>query len=297
MPSPKVSCIMLVNGRERMVERAIKAFEARTYENAELIVYGSTAPSIGLSHHYRADFPIYRFWNTRLFEVSTRPSTIGELRNEANEFATGEIILHMDSDDWSAPQRIETQVQQLISSGVDCVGFNEVLFWREPELEFDKRFGDDGFGEVTEDENSISIECGPLVEVPGSAWRYHNRNPDYGIGGSLCYWRTAWQRTPFEAMPNAKGSTGEDNRFLQQVSSKGYLGFSMVSCGRERFRNAEIEMDVDKVTNTPLLICSVHGGNTATGYADIEANSHTIRPTWFRAAGWDSYCAEAMRLG
>lgn len=293
MPSPKVSCIMLVNGRERMVERAIKAFEARTYENAELIVFETgAAPLVDLAAHYGLSAGYTWYYDSGL-----QSSTIGEIRNEANEFATGEIILHMDSDDWSAPQRIETQVQQLISSGVDCVGFNEVLFWREPELEFDKRFGDDGFGEVTEDENSISIECGPLVEVPGSAWRYHNRNPDYGIGGSLCYWRTAWQRTPFEAMPNAKGSTGEDNRFLQQVSSKGYLGFSMVSCGRERFRNAEIEMDVDKVTNTPLLICSVHGGNTATGYADIEANSHTIRPTWFRAAGWDSYCAEAMRLG
>ena len=63
----------------------------------------------------------------------------------------------------------------LQSSGADCVGYREMLFWKQPD---------------------------------GEAWLYSNRDPRYCLGTSLCYWRKTWERKPFEAT-----SQGDDHLF------------------------------------------------------------------------------------
>jgi hypothetical protein len=113
--------------------------------------------------------------------------TIGELRNHAIQAAVEnwkpvdgpDIIIHWDSDDFSHPNRIAEQVQLLQSSGSDCVGYREMLFWRE-------------------------------TWHGGQAWLYTNANPHYALGTSLAYKREVWERKPFEAT-----SHGEDERFLR----------------------------------------------------------------------------------
>jgi glycosyltransferase involved in cell wall biosynthesis len=93
---------MLVCGRPEMTARAVRSFEAQSYEQKELI-------------H---------------FENSGERS-IGLLRNQANALATGDIICHFDSDDISHPNRIAEQVALLQLSGADAVGYGDMLFWRE----------------------------------------------------------------------------------------------------------------------------------------------------------------------
>ena len=44
---------------------------------------------------------------------------VGRKRNVACQLARGEIIIHWDDDDWSAPWRLRYQVEQLCSAGAD----------------------------------------------------------------------------------------------------------------------------------------------------------------------------------
>jgi hypothetical protein len=101
--------------------------------------------------------------------------TIGWLRNRANEIASRlnpDIIAHMDSDDWSHQRRLEEQVALLQSSGAECVGYREVLFW-------DTR--------------------------PGAfcAWVYANHDARYGVDASRMMWREAWEKAPYDDAPYA----------------------------------------------------------------------------------------------
>jgi glycosyltransferase involved in cell wall biosynthesis len=97
---------MLVCGRPEMTARAVRSYEAQSYQNKELIFF----ENLGLE-------------------------TIGALRNKANALATGEIICHFDTDDTSHPNRISEQVALLTASDADAVGYSEMLFWRTPQAE------------------------------------------------------------------------------------------------------------------------------------------------------------------
>ena len=49
-------------------------------------------------------------------------NTIGKKRNKANELATGEIIVHMDDDDYYPPDSIINRVRALLTYSKQCVG-------------------------------------------------------------------------------------------------------------------------------------------------------------------------------
>jgi hypothetical protein len=92
-------------------------------------------------------------------------------------------VCHWDDDDWSHPNRIAEQVALLQATEADCVGYNEMLFWRER-----------------------------APERPGESWLYSNQNPRYALGTSLCYWRLAWEARPFQDINH-----GEDTEWLKGV--------------------------------------------------------------------------------
>ena len=48
----------------------------------------------------------------------------------AREGHAADILVHLDDDDYSHPNRIAEQVVLLQSSGADCVGYREMLFWQ-----------------------------------------------------------------------------------------------------------------------------------------------------------------------
>ncbi len=167
MSDPLVSCIMLSSGPERsgMLARAKRSYDAQTYPNRNLVLgcYPKTA-------------------------------TIGEMRNCANAASPGSILCHWDDDDYSHPDRIYEQVALLQSSGADCVGYNECLFW-------DMRKG---------------------VSRPlGQAWLYGNSDPRYCLGSSMMYWRKTWERVKFDDV-----SHGEDERFRAKIKSVGLSSLS-----------------------------------------------------------------------
>lgn len=146
MTQPTVACIMLANGRPEMVARAWKSYRAQTYAERVLLQFDND----GIR-------------------------SIGALRNEANSKTNCDIIVNWDSDDWSHPNRIAEQVALLQSSGAECVGYNEMLFWKELDVS----------------------RTGAHHDKWSGAWLYRAAIPAYAIGTSMCYWRETWERNSF----------------------------------------------------------------------------------------------------
>lgn len=151
--NPLVSCIMPSIPRPLALQpTAYQCWLRQDYPNRELIVV-----SEGLPGQVRS--PLDR----RVRHVQVAPSlTTGERRNLACEAAAGEIIIHWDDDDWSAPDRITAQMEHLNSSGADVAGHRGMFFT-------------DGI----------------------DAWLFHgpfNAN----LGTSLIYRREWWEHHPFQ---------------------------------------------------------------------------------------------------
>ena len=261
--------ILLTADRPEFTRQAVECFRAQTYSNKRLLVWDSSAkpPEIDYAGLPEDEYYI-RDWN---------PLVIGQLRNKANEYAVSgeafapvDILIHLDSDDWSHPNRIAEQVALLQSSGADVVGYNEMLFWREPHSEL----------------NVLENNPHKFEELfPGEAWLYSNKDRRYPPGSSLCYWRKTWEAKPFAAT-----SIGEDEKFC-----RGLKVFS-VSCLPQR-TSPLIGMPEPPAGNDPRMIARIHPGNTSTAYSPskMEAEARKKDGMWKRVPMWDSFCAETMR--
>lgn len=161
---PLVSAIMPTRNRPQFAREAVELFRAQTYLNKELVILDDAeAPSF--SGGVVGEGIVYERLRGKL--------TVGEKRNIACSRARGEIIIHLDDDDFSAPGRFEDQVSRLLESGQDLTGYTEMLFW-------------DG----------------------AKWWLYRATSGKYILGTSFCYLKSSWQRHPFGA-----NKIGEDLGF------------------------------------------------------------------------------------
>ena len=175
---PLVCAVMLVDGRPEMVRRAVASFHAQTYPRKRLMGLDTGAePQRGIEETERNVF--------RISAPQFRGQTIGQLRNEANKWASWssarEVMVHWDSDDWSHPNRIEEQVNLLQCTDAQAVGYSDMLFWHQ---------------------------------TLKQAWVYDNQTPGYCLGTSLCYYRHTWEKKPFEHT-----SQGEDARWCMGLKT------------------------------------------------------------------------------
>jgi hypothetical protein len=232
---PTVQCVMLANGRPEMVARAIKSFLAQTYHGARLLVYDTSRVPLVRDRSWGID------WATNYGHVAS----IGALRNQANACANGEIILHWDSDDWSHQNRIAEQVALLQSSGAECVGYGDMLFWETPKAlppytdEQLKSFGEYGDG--------------------GAAWIYRAAIPNYAIGTSMCYWRQTWEHNPF---PDRSEGCDDLDWFHRGVKI-----------------HAVSSSTIEGYRSVPVMIASIHGSNTC-AKIDAKQREWTRTPQW-----------------
>jgi len=146
-----VSAIMPTSGRPEMAARAIECFDAQTWPDKELVIADDPhAPS----------FPegVER-WDIEYFRIGRLE--VGAKRNICCGRSRGEVILHWDDDDYSAPGRIADQVARLVASGKSVTGYNSMLF-----------------------------------EGDGELWQYTG-GEECTLGTSLCYWRDYWKEHPF----------------------------------------------------------------------------------------------------
>jgi O-antigen biosynthesis protein len=186
---PLVSAIMPVYGNREMVECALVSFLSQDWPNKELIVIDDSPEAMAdlfliqvslpdtCVRHIRFDDHLVRYVR------AVSRMKIGPKRNLACDMAHGEIIVHFDSDDWSAPSRITDQVLTLLASGKSVSGYHSMLFW-------------DGHSK--------------------EAFKYKGSD-DYSLGSGLCYRRAFWEKHPFVA---EGPKNWEDNVFVQAARNE-----------------------------------------------------------------------------
>ncbi len=177
-PTPLVSCLMPTADRRRFIPWAIGYFQRQDYPNRELVIVDDGRDPV-------ADLVPSDDTTIRYVRLDERLVT-GAKRNRACREAAGDIIVHWDDDDWFAPWRIRYQVDELLRTGADLCGLNELFF-----LDLDREHG----------------------------WRYQyprqSKRP-WVAGGTMAYRRSLWERRPFPEVRQ-----GEDTRFLWQQNTAG----------------------------------------------------------------------------
>ena len=164
-----VTAILPTRGRAEFAARAVACFRAQTWPEKELLIVDD------------ADLPSFPEPPAGIGYVRVpRRLTIGAKRNLACSRAQGDVVIHFDDDDWSAPQRMTDQVERLIATGAPITGYHSMLF----------------------------------EDTAGRRWKYCG-NPHYALGTSLCYEREFWQRQPF---PDR--DTGEDNAVVMRARAE-----------------------------------------------------------------------------
>ena len=155
--------------RRRFVPGAIRYFLAQDYPEKELVIVDDGADAVA---DLVPDDPRIRY-----FRNETR-QPVGAKRNFACREARGDMLVHWDDDDWSAPWRLRYQIEQLRETNADICGLNRVWFYARTE----KR-----------------------------AWEYvyPSRQKPWVYGASLCYTREFWEKHPFPEI-----RLGEDTRFV-----------------------------------------------------------------------------------
>lgn len=164
-----ISAVMPTRGRREWAAQAVESYLSQTYPKKELVIcddgddpsFPNGIKGEGIRYHCSS--------------ISLRYQ-IPYKRNQCNGLAQGEIIVHWDSDDWSASDRIAFQAQRLKETGKAVTGFRTLLFF-EPST--------------------------------GRTFEYR-RTSNYACGSSLMYRKTWWESSKFmESKPIAS-----DNPFI-----------------------------------------------------------------------------------
>ena len=116
LDEPLVSILMPAYNAVKHIREAVESILNQTYTNFELLICndGSTDSTLSLLESFR---------DSRI-KIFNNAHNIGELktRNLLLNKAEGEFIAYQDADDWSSPDRIEKQVNELINKDIGLVG-------------------------------------------------------------------------------------------------------------------------------------------------------------------------------
>jgi len=180
--SALVTAIMPTRGRPEMSRAAVECWRGQVWPKLELVIVDDRdCPSFPAE-----DFTGYRIRYTKLSERLT----VGEKRNVACSMASGEIIVHFDSDDWSAPGRIADQVARLQATGKQVTGYSGMLFHETRKVRV--------------------LDVGGF-RAAGAWWRWRGMHGQ-AAGTSLCYRRDWWLKHPF--LPEQRA---EDDLFYAEA--------------------------------------------------------------------------------
>jgi glycosyltransferase involved in cell wall biosynthesis len=166
---PLVTCMMPTADRRLFVAQAVAYFLVQDYPQKELLIVDDGVDSVADLAPENAAVRYFRL---------EKPQSVGAKRNIAAQQAGGEILVHWDDDDWSAPRRLSYQVEQLRVAQADICGLDRIWFYAP-------------------DEQRAWEYVYPRGERP---WVY---------GASLAYTRVFWEKHRFPEI-----NVGEDARFV-----------------------------------------------------------------------------------
>ncbi len=197
-----VSAIMPTRGRPELARKAVECWQWQTYTNTELLILDDDDdPSFpggvnGSDIYYKANLGR---WNI--------PQKLNQLCAQAN----GEVIVRFDDDDWSAPGRIEDQLQRLLDSGLGVTGYHSMMF----------------------------------VDESGNCRKYVNDRNSYALGTSLMFLKQFWTEHSFDEMK----SLGSDNAFGNEARKISQL--ITEDAGELMFARAHVKNSNEKDLRAP----------------------------------------------
>ena len=146
---PAVSIIVLVYGVEKYIERCARALFGQTMEDLEFIIMDDCSPDASMDILLRV-----------LEDYPQRKGQVKVIHNEVNrgqaysrrvgvEAATGEYIIHCDSDDWPEPDMYAKLYAKARAEGLDIVACRAFfVFADRTEISADKFESKDLLGAI-----------------------------------------------------------------------------------------------------------------------------------------------------
>lgn len=116
-----ISCLMPTADRRPFVPMAITCFLNQTHPDRELIVLDDGSQDI-------SDL-IPTSPNIFLFTRPNQNRTLGEKLNTCAQLAKGVTCCNWDDDDWSSPDRLAHQLEFMLKSKTQAVGFSSLYYW------------------------------------------------------------------------------------------------------------------------------------------------------------------------
>jgi glycosyltransferase involved in cell wall biosynthesis len=157
-------------GRPQYATQAVKCFLSQTYPHRELIILDDADdPSFPSDIH--ADGVEYLRLDQKL--------NIPQKRNKCCEMAKGEVVAHFDSDDWSAPNRLEVQMEMMRYTHAAMCGFNTMLFYDTQKGTVHKYWG------------AANFIIGTSMVYTKQWWQDHRWNESKAKASDNLFWRVA----------------------------------------------------------------------------------------------------------
>ncbi len=171
---------MPTRGRQALAKLAVECFLSQTHADRDLVILDDhDDPSFPFGY----DHPLIRYY---ALDYTVGKLNIPQKRNWVNGLAKGQTICHWDSDDYSAPTRLEQQMQLMETSGKQVVGYSSMFFYDE---------------------------------ASDRAFHWESARNIYALGTSLVYRKEFWQAHPY-----IEGYfVGSDNMFVKAALNAGQL--------------------------------------------------------------------------
>jgi glycosyltransferase involved in cell wall biosynthesis len=172
---PLVSLLCPTRDRRRFLPQVLKLFRRQTWpaDRLELVVVDDGRERT--ADLFEGD-PRVRFEH---LDVRV---PLGTKRNRLVQLARGEILVHLDDDDWVPDDRVERAVRALQDTGADVVGRSDLVFW--------------------------DLATGNLHRIPAIG-------PKHACAGTMAYRRSYAEAHPFAPEPHT-----EERQFLQNFEAK-----------------------------------------------------------------------------
>ncbi|TXY02474.1 glycosyltransferase family 2 protein, partial [Vibrio mimicus] len=121
--APKVSVIMPVYNTELYVERAMISLMEQTLDNVEFIIIddGSKDNSLNIIKQVINHYPERQ---RQVILISRENRGVAATRAQGMELATGDYVIHLDSDDWAELNWLEAMYTKAIEENADVVVCN-----------------------------------------------------------------------------------------------------------------------------------------------------------------------------
>ena len=134
MRNPLISVCVPIYNVELYIERCARSLLIQTYDNIEYIFVDDSTRDNSIEVLNRIIAECGTLKQIKIIH-HTHNRGLAAARNTALEHATGEFIVHVDSDDWIEPNAIELLVKHQLETNADIVSCNAIAHYPEGRTE------------------------------------------------------------------------------------------------------------------------------------------------------------------